>query len=135
MRYKIDKKTGCWDWQGSLDTSGYGLVKINCKLYKAHIISFNLHKAGIQNKNACVLHKCDNPKCINPEYLFIGTKLDNAKDRDKKGHWRNWYRVFTKKQIRRIKQSKKSIHLLADYYGVSSITIHNIRIGKTYKDI
>lgn len=83
----------CWDWSGSKDSGGYGLIGRhgrNGGLIKANRLSWMLFNGPIPD-NMCVLHKCDNPSCTNPEHLFLGTYKDNAIDRNKKG--RNSSRV------------------------------------------
>ena len=73
---------GCMVWTGSLDTSGYGLYRYKRKLWKAHRFCFvNFYNKKIP-KNNIVRHKCDNPKCVNPNHLELGTKKDNAQDRE-----------------------------------------------------
>jgi len=89
-------KGKCWNWLASLDTSGYGLIREshgsrNCSTtHKAHRLSWMLFNGPIPD-GLYVLHKCDNPKCVNPGHLFLGTALDNAQDRDKKGRFVNHY--------------------------------------------
>jgi hypothetical protein len=76
-------KTGCWEWQKAITPDGYGKFKsFNEQL--AHRVSWRLHRGDI-GKNLCVLHKCDNPPCVNPEHLFLGTLSENNKDRTFKG--------------------------------------------------
>lgn len=79
--------TDCWEYQGQLCNEGYGILK-----YKpfnetlAHRVSYILFKSkGNSIKGLCVCHHCDNPKCLNPKHLFLGTWDDNNKDRAKKG--------------------------------------------------
>ena len=86
---KVDKNTsnGCWEWTASLSKGGYGQIAHNGPKY-AHRLSAEW--AGMNPANKYVCHKCDNPKCVNPEHLFIGTNQDNVSDmvfksRHKKG--------------------------------------------------
>lgn len=75
-------KEDCWEWQRALSSDGYG----KCGFMEeqlAHRISYKIATGSIP-KGKCVLHKCDNRKCINPDHLFIGTRTDNNKDRDNK---------------------------------------------------
>jgi len=84
---RIDKqgKNGCWIWKGSLTgRAGYGAMNIDGKMIRTHRISYQLH-IGIIPKDMYILHECDNPKCCNPLHLFVGTDLDNARDKMKKG--------------------------------------------------
>ena len=81
---KIVKTPFCWFWIGARDRDGYGQMSVNNVQQKAHRMSFLLHRghipAGMQ-----VLHRCDEPPCVNPEHLFLGTARDNANDRVSKG--------------------------------------------------
>lgn len=80
---KVIKKEGCWDWDGYFDKNGYAQINgHNGKRFvpvKAHRISYEIHKGKIENK-MLVLHRCDNPRCTNPEHLWLGTHKDNTQD-------------------------------------------------------
>lgn len=79
----LKTENGCWEWQASKTRFGYGKFKsFNQQL--AHRVSYILHY-GTLDKDICVLHKCDNPPCVNPEHLFTGSIEDNNKDRASKG--------------------------------------------------
>ena len=75
---------GCMNWTGSLNLYGYGVTRYAGKIMLAHRASY-LFSVGKINNNLCVLHTCDNPKCINPEHLWLGTHQDNMKDMTDKG--------------------------------------------------
>jgi len=76
----IEKQpSGCWVWMGSKYGKGYGKICMNGRNTSAHRVSWMLNRGPIPD-GLCVLHKCDNPPCVNPKHLFIGTLKDNAQD-------------------------------------------------------
>jgi hypothetical protein len=81
---KIKKTEACWIWTGRKNWKGYGEVKCNNKSYKSHRLSWIIHFGCIPEK-MCILHKCDNPCCVNPNHLFLGTHQDNMIDMFQKG--------------------------------------------------
>lgn len=81
---KIDPVTGCHVWQGALFDSGYAQVKRNGKNKYAHRESYEKVHGPIP-EGMKVLHRCDNPPCVNEKHLFLGTQLDNIRDREMKG--------------------------------------------------
>ena len=88
---KVKKTKKCWLWIGSTYKYGYGNFFIKWRkpplshiLDGAHRVSWKIHFGKIP-RNLCVLHKCDNPPCVRPSHLWLGTKKDNAIDRAKKG--------------------------------------------------
>lgn len=76
--------SGCREWQGSLGSNGYGQVYYRGRQHKAHRVSW-IESHGTIPAGLCVLHRCDNRRCINPEHLFLGTVADNARDMMEKG--------------------------------------------------
>ena len=75
----------CMVWAGARNAKGYGFISIGGhRVKQAHRIAFEVEKGPIP-EGMCVLHRCDNPPCVKVEHLFLGTQLDNARDRDAKG--------------------------------------------------
>lgn len=85
---KVDKKTKnkCWNWKASLQRGGYGSFHLRClDTARAHRVSWMIH---FGKTKLHVLHKCDNPKCVNPNHLFLGDEKKNILDMVEKGrHW------------------------------------------------
>lgn len=81
---KVDKTGDCWNWTAGTFHFGHGKFRLNGKMVKAHRLAYEL-LVGDFDKSLCVLHKCDNPRCVNPEHLFLGTKGDNNSDMTAKG--------------------------------------------------
>lgn len=77
---KVNFTDECWNWIGGKSSKKYGRFRINKKLYLPHRLSYKyFYETSIPLKMD-VCHHCDNPKCINPGHLFIGTRSDNMKD-------------------------------------------------------
>lgn len=77
--------TGCWEWKNSRDKDGYGIFWFEGRNERAHRISVLMYKNMLVPKNLIALHSCDNPPCVNPNHLKIGTSSDNARDAFYKG--------------------------------------------------
>lgn len=85
---KVDKGPGCWTWTGATQNYGYGAVTIHGLTRRAHRVSWELAHGPIPD-GLHVCHRCDNPPCVNPDHLFLGTAQDNVDDKDAKGRGRN----------------------------------------------
>jgi hypothetical protein len=84
-KIKIDEHTDCWEWQGGKNNVGYGMIRHGDKMRTAHRVSYEEHTQTTILPDMCVMHSCDNPCCVNPQHLSLGTHKDNSQDMVKKG--------------------------------------------------
>ena len=84
---KVDKSGDCWIWTGATNKKGYGQFKIAGKQNASHRVSYILTKGEIGELFVC--HTCDNPSCVNPSHLWLGTCKDNHQDRERKKRGNN----------------------------------------------
>lgn len=143
----VRKTKHCWEWTGQRLPRGYGLIKRNRshplgRNAYAHRISWEIHCGPIPD-GKFVLHRCDNPSCVNPAHLFLGGNKENMADCAQKGRVRgctkmNWRgersprAKLTDKAVRDIMTGKQSLAALASKYGVSKGTIWKVRKGYTW---
>ena len=127
---------GCWCWVKGLDPKGYGRCRVTGKGVRkgmlAHRLSWELHFGPIPG-GLCVLHRCDNPGCVNPGHLFLGTRADNNEDMAHKGRTGN--RKLTTQQASEVKAkltAGASERGLAAEHGMNRTSIHDIKAGRSY---
>ena len=133
---------GCLYWVKGKDKDGYGVFYTNGRVYKAHRVAFYLSKGD--PTGLCVCHSCDNPSCVNPDHLFLGTVVDNNKDRHSKGRSKNKptpgeshnMAKLSNEDVLYIRASLDCLQKdLAAHYGVAIPTISNIQSNKTWKHL
>lgn len=134
---KVDRSGGddaCWIWTGAIISTGYGSIRIDGRGKLSHRISWELVNGSIP-QNKLVLHKCDNPPCVNPEHLFIGTYLDNVVDMYAKRRGRAKLTEEKVKEIRRRRAGGESRVVLSREYGVTHAAIYLIDTGKNWAHV
>jgi predicted XRE-type DNA-binding protein len=137
--YYVKKNNGCWEWMGFKMPNGYGkfgLSKTGKKIL-AHRYSYKIHKGEIPD-DLVVMHSCDNPGCVNPDHLSLGTIQDNTDDMIKKGRNRKGFthqhRKQTKDEILEImfllKTTNKLQREIAKQFNCAQTHISHIKLGK-----
>jgi hypothetical protein len=81
---RADTRDGCWNWTAYKDKDGYGIITLHGKSYRAPRFAYMLENGEVDD-SLQVLHTCDNPSCVNPRHLRLGTNADNVRDRESKG--------------------------------------------------
>lgn len=141
---KVDRSETCWLWQAATDRYGYGASCHNGRQIKAHRLAYLLFVDNIPSGQA-VCHTCDNPACVRPDHLFLGSVRDNNTDRARKD--RNGYQdgtenpnaKLTEGEVREIRGTYASEQIsqraLASRYGISQMTISLIVNGKRWQHV
>lgn len=148
---------GCYEWEGSLDSKGYGRMPAGgFKHVKAHRVAMLIEKGDIED-GLVVAHKCDNPRCVRPSHLMVCTQTDNIKDRNKKGRTATgarsgavvcpevrprgvfqWKHKLTNEDVvvirNRCASGESHISISKDY-GVSHQCIYYVAHRKTWKHV
>lgn len=137
----------CWEWGATKNDHGYGRLRVMGKLTLASRALWE-HLRGPIPADLCVLHSCDNPGCVNPGHLFLGTHKENMEDRAQKGRCaipaprlketgEHMNAKLTREQVLAIKQAlgKRSDQELGREFGVCRASIQNIRRGFTWKSL
>lgn len=141
-KYQKDE-SGCWIWTASCAGKGYGQIKLpgtRRQIY-AHRLSYLIHKGELPDaKHIC--HTCDNPKCVNPDHLFVGTSQDNHDDMKAKGrHTYGEKSATVKSTTKEVLQMKAMIKAgvpqtkIAALFGLHQTTISKINRAERWKHL
>jgi len=138
----------CWVWIAGKDSFGYGRVNIGGRKERprgAHVVSWVIAHGGAWPA-LCVLHKCDNPACVNPDHLFLGTRLDNNNDKIAKG--RNGFAIqlgeihgmakITESDVREMRRLRSLGMLqrhIGDRFGITQTNVSLIVRKKTWSHV
>jgi len=132
---RVQRSNNCWIWTRGKFPEGYGAFRVGKKSWRAHRFSYLLTYGD--PGSLCVLHKCDNPSCVRPDHLFLGTRKDNNQDSARKGHRRGPPSCLTPSQvcrIRRLYRHNFTQRQIAKRYRISQTLVWavvNIRIHKS----
>jgi len=121
----------CLNWTGYRQPDGYGRVTVRNRQWKAHRLAYRDAWGNIP-EGLIVRHKCDNPSCVNPSHLVLGTDADNYRDRVKRG--RNGIKIDAA-QARAIKSDRRTYREIATEFSVSPSLVCLIKGGKAWANI
>lgn len=142
---KVEKTQTCWIWTGNLRHNGYGCIQGGGKgsaTLSAHRLSYEMHKGPIPD-GLVVMHSCDNPACVNPDHLTVGTYKQNTADMIAKGRKRtvapkgtgNGKAKLNDGLVRYIRTSQKNAASIARELKLSENCIRGVRSGRTWSHV
>ena len=135
------EKEGCWEWMGIREERGYGIFRLKYKKRKvmmsAHRLAYWMYYGvNPDDTGLHVMHKCDNPGCVRPDHLRLGTNRENNHDCVRKGRAKK--RMLSEEQAEEIRRDcrpgipGRSMNYYARKFGVTAGSTRCIYIGKTY---
>lgn len=134
----IRKDAACWNWTKGLMSAGYGYVDFQSTRHWTHRLSWEIARGPIP-EGMSVLHDCDNPRCVNPDHLFVGTQKDNRQDcvaklRHNFGTLHGMCKL-TEQEVLDIRASFGPRLPVAKKYGISVTQVGDIRHGKSWRHL
>ena len=144
---KGPRTNDCWDWLAAKNNKGYGRFDFEGKTQSAHRVVWQLTYGPIPEgegyHGTCVLHKCDNPSCVRPDHLFLGSNYDNLLDKEAKGRGNHGKgethsrAKLTDAQILEIRAIGLSMFQreIAEKYGISKRHVGYILNSKNWKHL
>ena len=136
-----EPNSGCWLWCGGTNERGYGIIGLGRReqgVAKAHRVAYSLYRCD--PADAVVMHQCDNPACVNPDHLRLGTLGDNSRDcvakgrnfiPDNRGERAKWAKL-TLADVNEIRRKEMTGVEYARRYGVSKSAIYEIWRGNNW---
>jgi hypothetical protein len=133
---KVDKGNTdeCWEWQASTNRHGYGWFFVDGEPKLAHRVIADAK--GMDTDGELVLHHCDNPSCVNPNHLYIGTQADNMRDRAERSDYSGQHgeehgmAKLTEDEVKEIRERYNSENItqveLGEEYGIGQTQVSNI---------
>lgn len=141
-----ESDSGCWLFGTGLSSEGYGQMRIDGKIYRAHHVAWMLYRDPLSLNGDDVCHTCDVRNCVNPKHLFLGTRLDNMQDASRKGRMSRTHQLsginhpmakLTVTEVKEIRVLGGQVvqRKLAKRYKVTQRVIGNILHGKSYTKV
>jgi HNH endonuclease len=134
----VERGPGCWEWQGTVWGTGYGRFQFEGRSQKTHRLAW-LFENGALSEEECVLHTCDNRRCVRPSHLFIGDRRVNNLDKTAKGRQTKGCDVNTAKltadKVRAIRASSDTSDALAALFGVSRDHINKVKRREVWSHV
>lgn len=138
-------ENGCWNWRFPNSLGRANTFSLNGKVMRAYRASFIIHGGEIGD-GQIVCHRCDNPLCVNPQHLWLGTHIDNYRDAEGKGRLRiakgaqKPNTKLTAESVRNIRKrhaegGRGTLALLSREFGVNKSTLQDILRGKTWRHV
>lgn len=132
---KVLVTDGCWVWVGALNRDGYGRFYFQYHNFPVHRLAYEMLVGEIP-KGMNVCHHCDNPACVNPAHLFVGSHADNMRDRNSKSRQSRGSKrpaaKLTEEMIPLIRADQRTQCEIAADYGVTQSVISEIKTGKAW---
>jgi hypothetical protein len=132
---QLNEETGCIEFTGTTPGPGYGMMKVDGRPKGAHRVAWELANGPVPPGKQ-ILHRCDNPPCVNPNHLFVGTHADNMRDKVSKGRQRgaargeaNHNAKISDVDVDAIRASSVLQKDVAAEYGISQSMVSRIRCG------
>ena len=135
-----EPNSGCWIWLGGTNQKNYGHIwSSELKRHeRAHRMVYEILNSPIP-VGLHLLHRCDNPYCVNPDHMFVGTNAENMADRDAKGRQasgaRNGNARLTEDKARQILLAPGTITEIARQFGISRTNVRDIKTRRIWKNL
>ena len=139
----VQKTETCWLWIGPKSDSGYGILSIDGRSERAHRFAYETFNGRIPH-GEFVCHSCDNPACVNPSHLWVGSHSENMRDMVAKNRHRKTPNLYgelhplsklTADDARKIREDSRAAKYVANDYGVSPTLIRRVRRREMWKHI
>lgn len=144
---KVDKSPDCWEWIGAITSAGYGSFWLSSRSrsISAHRLAWIIRHGSIPDgegyHGVCVLHHCDNRKCVNPSHLFLGSNQDNVRDCVMKGRLtvkrgaEHGMSKLNEDDVRKIRLDTRPSVAIAKDYCVGKSTINYVKTRQTWSHV